>query len=338
MSKSALITGVSGQDGAYLSRFLLEKGYHVIGGDRRTASGSLWRLKELGVHNNVQIVDLELSEISNIDRVTKKYMVDEVYNLAAQSFVGASFDVPLMTSDITGLGVVRLLECLRQNNPSTRFYQASTSEMFGKIQESPQTEKTKFYPRSPYGVAKLYAHWMSINYREAYNMFTSNGILFNHESPLRGEEFVTRKICMGVSRISSGDRLPIELGNLSAKRDWGFAGDYVEAMWLMLQTDVPDDFVVSSGSNKSVREFVEAAFQVIDIDIIWRGNREDEVGLCSKSKDILVKVNPEFYRPSEVQTLLGDFSKIKNQLGWSPKINFGSLVEMMVKRELERLQ
>ena len=337
MSKSALITGISGQDGAYLSKFLLERGYEIIGGDRRTASGSLWRLKELGIQDKIQIVDLELSEISNIDRITKTYIVDEVYNLAAQSFVGASFEVPLMTSDITGLGVVRLLESLRQNNPSARFYQASTSEMFGKVQESPQSEKTKFYPRSPYGVAKLYAHWMTINYREAYDMFTCNGILFNHESPLRGEEFVTRKICMGVSRISNGDRNPIELGNLSAKRDWGFAGDYVEAMWLMLQTDVPDDFVVSSGNNKSVKDFVEAAFKVINIDIVWRGNGEEEEGMCSKTKDILVKVNPKFYRPSEVHTLLGDSSKINDKLGWSPKVNFESLVKMMVESELKRL-
>ena len=336
MTKSALITGISGQDGAYLAEFLLKKGYKVIGGDRRTASGSLWRLEELGITKLVEIVDFELSEITNINKIIKKYKVDEIYNLAAQSFVGASFEVPLMTSDVTGLGVTRLLESIKENNPNAKFYQASTSEMFGKVAETPQNELTKYYPRSPYGVAKLYAHFMTINYREAYDMYACSGILFNHESPLRGHEFVTRKISLGVSEVAKGNRTPIELGNLSAKRDWGFAGDYVRAMWLMLQQKNPEDFVISSGSTKSVREFVNFAFSVVGINIEWKGEGVDEVGLCSEKGDILVKVNPQFFRPAEVEILLGDFSKANKKLGWSPEVKFDELVKMMVEKDIER--
>ena len=336
MSKSALVTGISGQDGAYLSKFLIEKGYNVIGGDRRTASGSLWRLEELGILNLVEIVDFELSEITNINKIIKKYKVDEIYNLAAQSFVGSSFEVPLMTSDVTGLGVTRLLESIRENNPKAKFYQASTSEMFGKVSETPQNELTKFHPRSPYGVAKLYAHFMTINYREAYGMYACNGILFNHESPLRGHEFVTRKITLGVAEIIKGNRVPIELGNLSAKRDWGFAGDYVKAMWLMLQQESPEDFVISSGSNKSVREFVVSAFSVAGINLKWEGEGVNEVGICSEKGDVLVKINPRFFRPAEVELLLGDFSKANKKLGWSPEVTFDELVKMMVEKDIAR--
>ena len=337
MTKTAFVTGVSGQDGPYLCKLLLDKGYKVVGGDRANSSGSLWRLDFLEIRDKIEIVDLELSEMTNLIAIFKDFKFDEVYNLASQSFVASSFKFPLMTSDITGLGVARILECLRIYSPETRFYQASTSEMFGKISESPQTEKTRFYPRSPYGVSKLYAHWMTINYREAYNMFTSSGILFNHESPLRGSHFVTRKISMHVASYVKGNKRPIELGNLSATRDWGFAGDYVKAMWLMLQQDEPDDFVVSSGVAHSVREFVEFAFKFVGIEIEWDGSGLNEIGRNAGNGDILVKVNPKFYRPSEVENLLGDFSRAKKYLGWEPLMKFESLVELMVEEDIKRL-
>ena len=336
MSKVAFVTGVSGQDGPYLCKLLLEKGYRVIGGDRANASGSLWRLDYLGIKDQIEIVDLELSEITNIMQIFEQHKFDEIYNLASQSFVASSFKVPLMTSDITGLGVTRLLECIRRYSPETRFYQASTSEMFGKVIESPQNEKTPFYPRSPYGISKLYAHWMSVNYRESYNIFACNGILFNHESPLRGEHFVTRKISMHVAKYRNGDKRPMELGNLSAKRDWGFAGDYVLGMWLMLQHDKPMDFVLSTGRNHSVREFVELAFKHIKVSIEWEGEGENEIGRNSSTGEVLVVVNPNFFRPSEVENLLGDYSKAKSKLGWEPKMSFSSLVESMVNSDIER--
>ena len=267
MKKTALITGVSGQDGAYLSKLLLKKGYRVIGGERRSASGSLWRLKDLNIENDVEITDFELSEFTNIYRTIEKYRPDEIYNLAAQSFVGASFEMPTMTSDITGLGVSRILEAIRQINPDIKFYQASSSEMFGKVSETPQTENTPFYPRSPYGIAKLFGHWMTINYKEAYNIFACSGILFNHESPLRGEQFVTKKITMGLSKIKLGLIEYLELGNLDSKRDWGYAGDYVEAMYLMLQNDKPDNYVISTGETFSVKDFINTSCNELRIDI-----------------------------------------------------------------------
>tara|TARA_Y100000588_G_C14210134_1_gene906342 strand:+ start:754 stop:1770 length:1017 start_codon:yes stop_codon:yes gene_type:complete len=337
MSKIAFVTGVSGQDGPYLCKHLIDKGYQVIGGDRANASGSLWRLDYLGIKDKVKIVDLELSEMTNIIQIFQNYKFDEVYNLASQSFVASSFKVPLMTSDITGLGVARLLECIRLYNPDARFYQASTSEMFGKVSESPQNEDTLFHPRSPYGVSKLYGHWMTINYRESYDLFACNGILFNHESPLRGEHFVTRKISMHVAAYNHGNSAPLELGNLSAKRDWGFAGDYVSGMWLMLQHDKPMDFVLATGQNHSVREFVELAFNQIGVAISWNGEGEHEVGYNDSDGEIIVKVNPEFYRPAEVENLLGDYSKAKAELGWEPKVSFQSLVESMVAADIERL-
>ena len=335
--KKAFVTGVSGQDGPYLCKLLLDKGYEVIGGDRANASGSLWRLEYLGIKDQVKIVDLELSEMTNIIQIFQDYKFDEVYNLASQSFVASSFKVPLMTSDITGLGVARLLECIRRYNPDTKFYQASTSEMFGKVLETPQSESTPFYPRSPYGVSKLYGHWMTINYRESYNLFACNGILFNHESPLRGEHFVTRKISMHVAKYNNGNKNTLQLGNLSAKRDWGFAGDYVKGMWLMLQNDKALDFVLSTGVNHSVKEFVELAFNFIDVHIVWEGENEKEVGRNKLTGEIIVEVNPRFYRPAEVETLLGDFSKAKKVLGWEPKMSFQELVESMVSEDIKRL-
>ena len=338
MTKTAFVTGVSGQDGPYLCKHLIEQGYQVIGGDRANASGSLWRLEYLGIKNKVQIVDLELSEITNILQIFQDYKFDEVYNLASQSFVASSFRVPLMTSDITGLGVARILECIRRHNPEARFYQASTSEMFGKAAESPQNEETPFHPRSPYGVSKLYGHWMTINYRESYGLFACNGILFNHESPLRGEHFVTRKISMHVANYKNGDTKPLQLGNLSAKRDWGFAGDYVSGMWLMLQHDKPMDFVLATGQNYTVKEFVDLAFNEIGVSIIWEGESEKEIGRNESTGDIIVEVNPQFYRPAEVETLLGDSSKAKKVLGWEPKMSFHDLVKSMVNADIERFK
>jgi len=338
MSKTALITGVSGQDGAYLSKLLLEKGYRVIGGDRRTASGSLWRLKELGIEKDVEITDFELAEFTNIYRVIEKYKPDQVYNLAAQSFVSASFEMPTMTSDITGLGVVRILEAVKQINPDIKFYQASTSEMFGQIVEKKQSETTPFYPRSPYGVAKLFAHWMTINYRESYNMFTSSGILFNHESPLRGEEFVTRKITTGLSKIKLGQLDYLELGNIKSKRDWGYAADYVEAMYLMLQHDTPGDFVVATGVNHSIKDFVNAACNELNIEIEWVGEGLGEKAIYVSTGKVIIKMNKKYYRPAEVDVLLGDPSKAKKILNWQPKTSFEELVSIMVRADYNKIK
>ena len=311
MKKTALITGVSGQDGAYLSKLLLKKGYRVIGGERRSASGSLWRLKDLNIENDVEITDFELSEFTNIYRTIEKYRPDEIYNLAAQSFVGASFEMPTMTSDITGLGVSRILEAIRQINPEIKFYQASSSEMFGKVSETPQTENTPFYPRSPYGIAKLFGHWMTINYKEAYNIFACSGILFNHESPLRGEQFVTKKITMGLSKIKLGLIEYLELGNLDSKRDWGYAGDYVEAMYLMLQNDKPDNYVISTGETFSVKDFINTSCNELQIDIEWQGSGIDETAIDKKTGKSIIRINPKFYRPTEVDLLLGNSTKAK---------------------------
>ena len=337
MNKTALITGVSGQDGAYLSKLLLEKGYKVIGGERRSASGSLWRLKELNIENDVEITDFELSEFTNIYRTIDKYKPDEIYNLAAQSFVAASFEMPVTTSDVTGVGVLRVLEAIRQINPEIKFYQASSSEMFGKVAESPQSENTPFYPRSPYGVAKLFGHWMTVNYREAYNMFACSGILFNHESPLRGEQFVTRKITISLSKIKLGLQDCLELGNLDSKRDWGYAQDYVEAMFLMLQHNKPDNYVVSTGETYSVKDFINAACNELNINISWEGNGLNEVAIDKKSNKTIIKINPKYYRPTEVDLLLGDATKAKKLLNWEPKTDFKDLVAKMVKSDYSKL-
>ena len=333
--KRAIISGITGQDGAYLAKHLLENGYKVIGGERRSARSSMWRLNHLGIVNDIEIIDFELAEFSNILRVIENNEPDEFYNLAAQSFVGASFEMPLMTSDVTGMGVLRVLEAIRTVNDKIKFYQASSSEMFGKVQEVPQTEKTPFYPRSPYGVAKLFGHWMTTNYRESYDMFACSGILFNHESPLRGEEFVTRKITKALSRIKLGKQKVLELGNLDAKRDWGFAGDYVKGMNLMLQHDSPDDYVLSTNETYSVRDFINCACSKLEINLEWDGEGEKSIGIDSSSGETIIKINPKFYRPAEVDLLIGDSSKARKKLGWEPETSFDQLVELMIDFDLK---
>ena len=334
MAKTALVTGVTGQDGAYLSKVLLEKGYKVYGAKRRTSTEISWRLKLLGIHKDVEFVEMELTEPHNIFNLINKYKFDELYNLAAQSFVRASFDQPLYTADVDGIAVARILEALRMVSPQTKFYQASTSEMFGKIQEDKQSEETPFYPRSPYGVAKLYAHWMVVNYRESYNMHLSSGILFNHESPLRGEEFVTRKITKHLAEIKHGKREVLELGNMDATRDWGFAGDYVEGMHLMLQQEKPDDYVLATGETHSIRKFVEIAAEKIGFDINWQGKAENEKAIDSKTGKTIIQINPIHYRPAEVEVLLGNPAKAETKLGWKRKTSFEQLVDMMVESDL----
>ena len=338
MGKKALITGITGQDGAYLSNLLIDKGYEVYGAVRRTSSINTGRLSDLGILEKINIVTMDLSEITNIQRVIGEIEPDEIYNLAAQSFVQTSFDQPIYTSEIDAIGVSRILEVIRTMGGKSKFYQASTSEMFGKVQDSPQTEKTPFYPRSPYGVSKLYGHWMTVNYREAWNIHACSGILFNHESPLRGIEFVTRKISLGVAQIAKGKKENISLGNLNAERDWGFAGDYVEAMWLMLQQKDPKDYIIATGETNSVRNFAEKAFKVIDIDIEWVLNDRSEIGKCKKTGKELVKVNKDYNRPAETDHLLGDASLAKNEIGWEPSVNFNSLIEMMVRKDLSRVE
>ena len=337
--KSALITGITGQDGAYLSSLILNKDYIVYGAYRRTSSVNFWRVESLGVdrHPNLHLVEYDLTDMGSAIRLLEKAEPDEVYNLAAQSFVGVSFDKPVTTGEITGIGTLNLLEAIRIVNPSIKFYQASTSEMFGKVQQIPQDENTPFYPRSPYGVSKLFAHWMTVNYRESYGIFGSSGILFNHESPLRGLEFVTRKITDGVARIKLGKLDILELGNLNAKRDWGYAKEYVEGMWKMLQIDTPDTFVLATGRTESVRDFVTLAFKAVDMELVWKGKGEDESGIDSKTGKTLVKVNPKFYRPAEVELLIGNPAKAKRILGWEPKTTLEELCRMMVDADLKRV-
>ena len=334
MTKKALITGIRGQDGAYLAKNLLEKGYEIYGADRRSGDTTYWRLNELGIKKDINTIYMDLLEMTNILRVIEKVKPDEVYNLAAQSFVGTSFEQPIITSDINAMGVARLLEAIRLVNPGIRFYQASTSEMFGKVREIPQNEDTPFHPRSPYGVAKLYAHWATVNYRESYNMHASSGILFNHESPLRGLEFVTKKITMSVAAIKKGKQDSVVLGNLDSKRDWGFAGDYVEGMRLMVQQEKSDDYVLATGDTHSIKEFVEEAFRYIDADIVWSGEGADTKGTDRKTGKVMVEVSPEFYRPAEVDLLIGNPEKAKKKLGWEPKVRFSELVQMMVEWDL----
>lgn len=338
MTKKALITGIRGQDGAYLARNLLEKGYDVYGADRRSGDTTYWRLNELGIKNEIKTIYMDLLEVTNILRVIEKIKPDEVYNLAAQSFVGTSFEQPIVTSDINAMGVIRLLEAIRLVDPGIKFYQASTSEMFGKVREIPQTEDTPFHPRSPYGVAKLYSHWATINYRESYFMYACSGILFNHESPLRGLEFVTKKITLAVAAIKQGKQKSVVLGNLDSKRDWGFAGDYVEGMRLMLQQDEADDYILATGETNSIRDFVVEAFKHIDSDIEWTGEGVEEKGIDRKSGKVLVEVSPEFYRPAEVDMLIGNPGKSRKKLGWEPKVKFPELVRMMVEWDLNHSQ
>ena len=336
--KKAIITGITGQDGAYLSELLLNKGYEVYGAYRRSASVNFWRMEELGIekHPNLHLIEYDLTDQANSIRMVMEIAPDEIYNLAAQSFVGVSFEQPLATAQITGLGCVHLLEAIRIVNPKIKFYQASTSEMFGKVQEIPQKETTPFYPRSPYGIAKLYAHWMVINYRESYGIFATSGILFNHESPLRGREFVTRKITDSVAKIKLGKLDCMELGNMDARRDWGFAKDYVEGMYLMLQADKPDTYVLATNRTETVRDFVTMAFKGAGIEIEFRGENEDEIALNRSTGKTVVRVNPKFYRPCEVELLIGDPTKAKNELNWTPKCTLEELCAMMVKADLKR--
>ena len=336
--KKAIVTGITGQDAAYLAELLLEKGYEVYGTYRRTSSVNFWRIEELGIQNNpnLHLVEYDLTDQSNSIRMVMEIQPDEIYNLAAQSFVGVSFEQPLATAHITGLGCVHLLEAIRIVNPKIRFYQASTSEMFGEVQEIPQKETTPFYPRSPYGVAKLYAHWMVINYRESYNIFGCSGILFNHESPLRGREFVTRKITDSVAKIKLGKLDCLELGNMDAKRDWGYAKDYVEGMYLMLQADKPDTFVLATNRTETVRDFVTMAFKAAGIELEFSGSEENETAIDKATGKTVVKVNPKFYRPCEVDLLIGNPAKAKEVLGWEPKCTHEELCAMMVKEDLRR--
>jgi GDPmannose 4,6-dehydratase len=336
--KRALITGITGQDGAYLAQLLLEKGYHVTGTFRRSSSVNFWRIAELGIENhpNLSLVEYDLTDLSSSIRLIESSRPDEVYNLAAQSFVGVSFEQPVTTASITGLGALNLLEAIRIAHPKARFYQASTSEMFGKVQAVPQVESTPFYPRSPYGVAKLYAHWMTVNYRESYGIFGSSGILFNHESPLRGREFVTRKITDSVAKIVLNKLDVLELGNLDAKRDWGYAREYVDGMWRMLQADQPDTYVLATNRTETVRDFVTMAFRGAGIDVEWKGQGEGETGHCGRTGKLLVRVSPRFYRPAEVDLLIGDPSKARRELGWSSHTTLEQLCQMMVDADLRR--
>ena len=336
--KTAIITGVTGQDGAYLAQLLLDKGYAVFGTYRRTSSVNFWRIDELCIqnHSSLNLVEYDLTDLGSNIALVKKVQPDEIYNLAAQSFVGVSFDQPTTTAQITGIGALNLLEAIRLVNPKIRFYQASTSEMFGKVQAIPQVEDTPFYPRSPYGVAKLYAHWMTVNYRESYNIFGSSGILFNHESPLRGREFVTRKITDMVAKIKLGQQDCLELGNLDAKRDWGYAKEYVEGMWRMLQADEPDTFVLATNRTETVRDFVRMAFKGAGIEVDFKGKDEQETAVDTATGKTVMRINPKFYRPAEVELLIGDPAKAKAKLGWEPKTTLEQLCQMMVEADLRR--
>lgn len=336
--KTAIVTGISGQDGAYLAQLLLDKGYKVYGTYRRTSSVNFWRIEELGIHAHpsLHLVEYDLTDLSSSIRLVQQCQPDEIYNLAAQSFVGVSFDQPITTAEITGIGPVNLLEAIRIVNPKIRFYQASTSEMFGKVQAIPQIESTPFYPRSPYGVAKLYAHWMTINYRESYNIFACSGILFNHESPLRGREFVTRKITDSIAKIKLDKLDVLELGNMDAKRDWGFAREYVEGMWRMLQADVPDTYVLATNRTETVRDFVTMAGRAAGFDLVWMGAAENETAIDSVTGKTIVRVNPKFYRPAEVELLIGNPEKARRELGWAPETTLEQLCKMMVDADLDR--
>lgn len=338
--KTAVVTGITGQDGAYLAELLLSKGYTVYGTYRRTSSVNFWRIDELGIKNNpnLHLIEYDLTDLSASIRLLQTTKATEVYNLAAQSFVGVSFEQPVTTAEITGIGPVNLLEAIRIVNPKIRFYQASTSEMFGLVQAVPQKEDTPFYPRSPYGVAKLYAHWMTVNYRESYNIFASSGILFNHESPLRGQEFVTRKITDSVAKIKLGKLDVLELGNMDAKRDWGYAKEYVEGMWRILQAEKPDTFVLATNRTETVRDFVSMAFKAAGFTLRFEGKDEQEVGIDTATGKTLVRVNPKFFRPAEVDLLIGNPARAKEILGWEPKTSLEQLCQLMVEADLRRNQ
>lgn len=337
---TAIVTGVTGQDGAYLAQLLLDKGYTVYGTYRRTSSVNFWRIEGLGIrdHAELHLVEYDLTDLGAGIALVQKVKPDEIYNLAAQSFVGLSFDQPNTTAQITGIGALNLLEAIRLVNTKIRFYQASTSEMFGKVQTIPQIESTPFYPRSPYGVAKLYAHWMTINYRESYGIFASSGILFNHESPLRGREFVTRKITDSVAKIKLGQLDCMDLGNLDAKRDWGYAKEYVDGMWRMLQADEPDTFVLATNRTETVRDFVSMAFRGAGMTVDFKGSGKEEIAVDTTTGKTVMRINPKFYRPAEVELLIGDAAKAKAKLGWAPKTTLEQLCQMMVETDLLRNQ
>ncbi len=334
--KTAFITGITGQDGAYLAEFLCKQGYRVVGGFRRLSTPNFIRLEDLKIKKDVELVEIDLLDAGNLTRVISEIHPDEVYNLGAQSFVAHSFKNPVLTGNVTGIGVTNLLESIRMINSKIKFYQASSSEMYGKALEFPQTETTPFYPRSPYAVAKLYGYWMTINYRESYNIFASNGILFNHESPLRGIEFVTRKVTDAVAKIHLGKQDFLEIGNMDVKRDWGYAKEYVVGMWKMLQAKKPDNYILATNETHSVREWIEICFSFINKNIYWEGNGVNEVGKDTKTSRILVKVNHAFFRPAEVDILIGDYSKAKKCLDWEPYTKFNNLVEIMLKKDIER--
>ncbi len=331
--KSAIITGITGQDGAYLAQHLIDQGIKVYGAIRRGGERTFWRLKYLGIENQIEIVELELSEFSQVFRLINAVKPDYFYNLGAMSFVGTSFDEPIYTQDVNFIGPLRILESIRLSNQNIRYYQASTSEMFGKVAEVPQTENTPFHPRSPYGISKLAAHWSVVNYREAYNIFASSGILFNHESPLRGNEFVTKKIVKSLHSIKKNKLKFFELGNLDAKRDWGYARDYVEGMKNILDLEAADDYVLATNETHTIREFCELAAQEFGYLIEWSGTGLDEIGRDSKSKKIIIKINPKFYRPAEVDLLIGDYSKVHKATNWKPKTSFHDLIKLMCKEE-----
>jgi GDPmannose 4,6-dehydratase len=337
--KTALITGISGQDGAYLTQALLEKGYTVVGTHRRTSDTNFWRLRDLALDDNPRfsLVRHDVTDLSSAIRLIERVQPNEIYNLAAQTHVGDSFHLPLVTAQSTGFGPLCMLEAIRQTGAKTRFFQASSAEMFGGSQSTSQTEKTPFDPKSPYGAAKVFAHHITINYREAYGIFASTGMLFNHESPLRGLSFVTRKITDAVARIESGLASTLELGNLDPRRDWGYAKEYVEGFWRTLQTDAPGDYIFASGRSTTVRDFASLAFNAIGIDLEWKGRGEDEVGYCRRKGTSLVRVNPEFIRPAEVNFLCGDFNKALSALGWEPKTTLDQICAMMVEKDRERV-
>ncbi len=342
--KKALISGITGQDGSYLAEFLLEKGYEVHGIIRRSSSFNTQRIDPILEKYNTKEKKMifghygDLTDSSNLNRLIDKIEPDEIYNLGAQSHVKVSFEVPEYSAEVDGLGVLRFLDAIKENNLPTKFYQASTSELYGMVQEIPQNESTPFYPRSPYAVAKLYAYWMVVNYREAYNLFACNGILFNHESPRRGGTFVTKKITTATAKIALGLQDKIILGNIDSKRDWGYAPEFVEAMWLMLQNNKPQDFVIATGETHTVREFIELSFNYFNIDIEWKGKGVDEVGINSKTGDVLIEISPEYFRPTEVDLLIGDSTLAKEKLGWEAKIKFNDLVNLMIEADYNKLK
>ena len=335
--KIALITGVSGQDGAYLAKFLLKKNYRVIGVERRSARSNNWRLEKLNIEGKIIIEDLDIKEINNIIRIFSKYKINEVYNLAAQSFVQSSFQNPIETSQVNAIGVLNLLEVIRNQKRKIKFYQASTSEMFGKHGKKDQDEKTLFHPRSPYASSKVFAHYTVQNYRESYDLFAVSGILFNHESPLRGEEFITRKISLGLAKIITGKKKILKIGNMYAKRDWGYAEDYVEAMWKMLQTKIPKDYVIATGKSYSVKQFIDESVKVLKLKTKWTGKGLNEKLINIKTKKTIIEIDKKYFRPSEVDHLKGNFLKAKKELKWVPKTNFSKLVELMILSDLDHV-